>query len=317
MCFLLERLLYIFNLIFANQILTLIISFYISSIFFPLYFAFSILTEDKNKKILDFFAVSLIILAISSIFDYEIVVTSNIKIIASLKFIIFIALSISISSIYSLVLLWNKRDAISLYVFSILCSSIVAGFLTIKLNKQYYALGDYYEDILYLPIKILSLSFHAAAFMLLATRYQSSRRIIFLISLIILVLPFGLLVFEKSWVLQFTDKITNVVRFYYLGLFILDISNKKYTNLAELILLAINNNVGNIAVILVLLKYNGVQSKILSIIKITMIFLIIFSMKSSTQYLSFSFISYIAILPTIYIIYLENKKKIYSIKNIF
>ena len=307
MCFFLERLLYIFNLIFTNNISTLIIGFYISAIFFPLYCAFSILTEDKNKKFLDFFSIFLIIIAVSSVFDYEIVVTSNIKIIASLKFIIFIALTISIASIYSLVLLLNKRDASSLCVFSILCSSVIAGFLTIKSNKQYYALGDYYEDILYLSIKILNLSVQVVALMLLATKYPSAKRIMFLISVIILVLPFCLLVFDKPQILQFPDNLTNAIKGYYLGLLILDISNKKYVNLVELILLMINNNFGNIPLIILLLKYNDQQNKILIISKITMIFLVILS----SQQLSLFFISYVAILPTVYFIYLENKKNIY------
>ncbi len=279
MCFLLERLLYIFNLIFTNNISTLIIGFYISVIFFPLYLCCSILTEDKNKKFLDFFSLSLIILAISSVSDYEIVVTSNIKIIASLKFISFISLSVSMLSIYSLVLLFNKRNAGSFSIFSILCSSVIAGFLTIKSNKQYYALGDYYEDILYLSIKILSLSFHIVSLMLLAKKYASARRIMFVLSVIILVLPFGLLVFDKSPILQFTDNLSNVIKFYYLGLFVLEIRNKKYSNVLDLILVTINNNVENIPLILMLLKFNYQQNKILVISKITMICLVIFTNK--------------------------------------
>ena len=306
MPFILERLISIFNLIAPNNISVLIVAFYISAIVLPIYFGLVIFTNDKHKKVLDFCTSALIILSISSVLDHEIVVTSKIKIIASLKFISFISLGISVITIYILVVLWNRKDINSLSIALIIISSIVAGFVSIKLNKQYYALGDYYENILYLPLNILELVFHTTALIMLKDRHSSASKVMLIASLVIIVFAsLGLLVCERGVILGAINKMVLCIRCYYLLLAVITITKQNYNDIFELILLAINNNFINLPAILFFLKRGNNQDKILQVIKIIMIVTVSFSFISINPGLLLTLISNITILSNLYLIYLE------------
>lgn len=165
-----------------------VIAPFLGMVFLPYLIWITTFENAKLSKL--FFSIS--ILAIMSIYDQEIISTDKFRVIVSLKFILFIASFITLSSLVSIYSLWEKlfkanigiKDVLNLNMSLISLSSCIFAIIAYNSKDVFYSFGDYYETILYVPFQIASLAYYAISLWIVSTHYDKYLKIIFYLLLL-------------------------------------------------------------------------------------------------------------------------------------